>query len=74
MISEAGHYRTAEEILGEIGPVPRGRPELAIAMAQVHATLALAAATYAAFPDSSAARMPGMPSFPEMGDADVISR
>ncbi len=37
-------------------------PELAAAAAQVHATLALAAAIYAAIP------APGLPSFPDPGD------
>lgn len=51
MISDSGHYRTAESILGEVGTVPRGRPELAIAMAQVYATLAIADAIAATIPD-----------------------
>ena len=60
MISGPSHYRTAEDLLGQLGG--HLSPELAVAAAQVHAALALAAATHAGIP------APGLPSFPDPGD------
>lgn len=46
------HYRKAESLLQDVMDRRRAYPEQAIAMAQVHATLALAAATAALNPVS----------------------
>ena len=55
MSSGAQHYRMAEEILAQIGTDNRGADVIAAAhaSAQVHATLALAAATALRFPDGT---------------------